>query len=153
MRWSKLKQLVEERFAPSVSGRVRLFVTRYKGEDDNAGRWAIRFDGREVEGLSDLSSRWRQEQLQAGGRSADEARAIRMSEGTHDLRQFYRSLEDYLNLSIEDALSSPDVLARSLALLDRRTGKRRLRQVSPTGLHPLEAACLAFRRKAEGLAD
>ena len=151
MRWSKLKKRVEERMAPSVAGRVRLFVTRYKGEEEDVGRWAIRFDGREVEGLSELTSRWRQEQLRAGGRSADEARGIQLSEGTHDLRQFYRALEDYLNLSIEEALASPDVLIRSLALLDRRTGKRRLRQVSAAGLHPLEATCLAFRRRAENI--
>jgi hypothetical protein len=153
VRWSKLKKLMEARFAPSVAGRVELFVTRYKGEEEDVGRWAVRFDGREVEGLSERTARWRRELLQAAGRSTDEAQAVQIGEGTHNLPQFYRGLEEYLNLSIDEALASPDVLIRSLALLDRRTGKRRLRQFSFAGLHPLEAACLAFRRRAEHIRD
>jgi hypothetical protein len=140
---------VETRFAASVAGRVELFVTRYKSQEGEVGRWAIRFDGREIEGLSERSSRWRQERLETDSRSSSEAAAIQRSEGTHDLHQFYRALKESLNLSVEDAMASPDVLIRSIALLDRRMGKRRLRQLSRSGQPPLEAACLAFRCRAE----
>jgi hypothetical protein len=60
MQWSKLKQLVEDRFAEALRGRVSIFVTRYRRSHDEQGRWAILVDGREVVGMGDIPS-WAEE--------------------------------------------------------------------------------------------
>src|SRR4051794_27003772 len=49
MRWSKVKQLVEERFAPSLHGRVEVHSTRYYS---GQGRGWITIDKREVADMS-----------------------------------------------------------------------------------------------------
>ena len=51
MRWTKLKQITEERFAPSVRDRVQVGVTRYRRAHDAEGRWDVTIDGVQVGGL------------------------------------------------------------------------------------------------------
>lgn len=152
MRWSKLRQRVEGRLAPSVAGRVRLFVTRYNNPEDAAGRWAIRIDGDEIAGLSEYTAKYRRGRLRLAGHTAGDVDALQASEGSHDVEQFYRSLQDYLNMSIDEALGRDDPLIRALALLDARLGKRRLRVLWGVKCRSrLEAACLNLRCAAEGI--
>ena len=47
--WSDAKRKLEQDFlAPSLRGRVQYFMTRYTHAHDEAGRVAIRVDGREA---------------------------------------------------------------------------------------------------------
>ena len=48
MPWTKLKKQVEQRFAPSVAGRVELRTTSYRHAHDFAGRGWITVDKAEV---------------------------------------------------------------------------------------------------------
>jgi hypothetical protein len=60
----------------------------------------------------------------------------------------------YLSLSIDDALTSPNYVARALAMLDRRFGRRRLRVWEPTAeQHKLVVRMYRLRCEAEGLKD
>jgi hypothetical protein len=56
MHWSKLRQLVEKRVAPSLAGRVGVMVTRYRHSHDQEGRWAIVVDGEEIGGFDTIST-------------------------------------------------------------------------------------------------
>jgi hypothetical protein len=152
IRWSKLKRDVEARFAPSVSSRVSLFMTGYRIHRNEAGRWSLIIDGEEVVGAGDCSA-WRADPLINGGdyaprESLDRARATALQ----DRNGVLRSLHEYLSMSVEAAIESPDLLIRCLGVLDRRFGKRRLvlRAATPD-LHPTERRCLDFRCKAEGM--
>lgn len=146
-RWSKPKREVESRFAESVAGRVSIFMTGYHGTHNESGGWAIRIDGIEVGGIGDRTS-W---QRYRGVARADRDAGLR-GEGLHERDMVYRSLREYLSLSIDYALASPDALIRSLALLDHRTGKARLRKLitSPPD-NPMERYCLEFRCDVEGI--
>ncbi len=52
-------------------------------------------------------------------------------------------------MTIEAALESNDVLIQSLALLDKRVGKRRLKKIEPEELHPLARKLFGERISAD----
>ena len=59
MRWSKTKQLMEERIAPSLKGRVAYTVSSYRFAHDKSGRANLTVDTVEVFNLSkDTPIRW-----------------------------------------------------------------------------------------------
>ena len=57
----------------------------------------------------------------------------------------------YLSMNIDDALTSDHPLIIALAMLDRRVGKRKLRELNQAKMHPLAKALLELRLKAEGV--
>lgn len=70
------------------------------------------------------------------------------------MEQFVDSLGTFLQLPIEDCLSSDDAVVRAMAFLDARLGKRRLAgfkvDLLPT---EIERACLRARLDAEELSS
>lgn len=169
MQWSRLKHLVEERFAPTIRSRVSLQQARYRYTLEEVGRVWIAIDGREIASFdtssyvgkrADLSAQIRDarglrpygdpgghaEYLQADA----EAEAILLRSGEYDDYHALADLEAFLSMSIESALTSPSPLLRALAVADGRVGKRRLRTLAalPTE-HPLVRALLTLRCEAE----
>jgi hypothetical protein len=58
--------------------------------------------------------------------------------GDFSRQELYKACWAFIHdLTIEAALESNDVLTQSLALLDKRVGKRRLQKIDPEELHPL----------------
>ncbi len=53
MQWSKIKERVEEQFAPSLNDRVEMRYTRYRIMKGEYGRGWITVDGRELIEMSD----------------------------------------------------------------------------------------------------
>jgi hypothetical protein len=160
VRWSKLKQLVEARMADSLDGRVELHVARYTQAHDGDGRAWITIDKREIVNFCDyawMNQRWsrREEyaEVSASGSSADAmARRSLADEGVFSHYLFVRALEDYLNMSIDDAIASQNGIIRAFGFLDQRCGKRRLRLIE---LEPSTPAfvreLLDLRRAVEGI--
>jgi len=162
MKWSKLKRNIEERFANSVKDRVAIFSTQYNKPESSSGRAWITTDGREVANLSGLES-WStygavyhettptfckthpavEEQDRTAGSLAEKGEFSRF-----DLQS---CCSEYLQLSIEKALTHKSPLIQSLAVLDKRLGKRRLLLIDVAILQPLVRAILEFRLDAEGL--
>src|SRR5262245_18298566 len=139
MRWPKLRQRIEEGMAPALVGRVRVMVTRYHRAADAAGRWAILLDGRQIGGLGDIEaeeerSRLTDEKAMELGVEVSKAqwpaRVMLAAKARHDVGDFCGTLLKYTSTSIDAALASNDGVLRSLAFLDRRMGKRRLRNRS-----------------------
>ena len=65
---------------------------------------------------------------------------------------YYNTLHRYLDLSIDDAHSSPNVVIQALAMLDSRTGKRRLQKLATHDHgHPLIDRLFALRCEVEGI--
>jgi hypothetical protein len=161
MRWSKLRQRIESGIAPSLAGRVRFMVTRYRRAHDAEGRWAVLLDGDEIGGLGCIVADQEQTELLslkaaeldvplAEARSAADQALCAVAH--HTLPMFYGSLSAYLNMSVEAALASSDAVLRSLAILDRRLGRRRLAGIRLSGeASELEVGCLRARLDAEGL--
>jgi hypothetical protein len=135
MRWSRLKTLIEGRFAASLHRRVQLRVTSYRHAHDGEGRGWITLDRKEIfdastvrhyGAFSELNSAL-QEQGLGSTKAHRRARAQLEAEGVYTEWTFWEALEEYLDLSIVSALSSTNVLHRALAMIDRRLGQRRFR--------------------------
>ena len=161
MKWSKLRKLVEETFADSVRGRVQVHTTAYQC---SCGRGWITVDGEEAADLSTLvwwtkhGTAWHES---AGTESfapapvPDEERTPgRLVEpGEFSRFDLHEACWAYLNdVSLSDALASENPLIASLAVLNARVGKNRMRRLRETPLHPLTRALLQFRMEAEGIA-
>jgi hypothetical protein len=166
MRWSKLKQLVEQRFADSLNGRVEVHSTRYYSGE---GRGWITVDKHEVADFSTLgffAQAYQRAKEQAGTDFTDpdaeeqaryykalrEEQAALRNEGALRQADYHRLLWDSLALSIDDASGSEAVLIRALAMLDRRLGKRRLRAFRlRDNEHPLVRQFYLLRCESEGI--
>jgi hypothetical protein len=170
MRWSKLKQRIEQGFADSVRGRIEIWNTRYRAAHDDEGEAWITVDKARVHSMGSLTylvaSYEKSSQLQRerdcldyrddGKRAAylacaDEAEQDLASEGVIPLWTFNKSLFDYLNMSIDDVLRSDQTVLRALGMLDKRLGKRRLRQMDVSSEPELVQRFFQLRCVFEGI--
>jgi hypothetical protein len=151
MRWTQLKKRIEDSFADAVRGRVELWSTRYRHAHDGAREVWITIDGVRVSSMACWSydqyvgtiarqlrverncTNWRDEEQSPGYRQAfQEAEDAARDNEILDPCSVHESLFEYLNLSHTKALKSSSPIVRSLAVLDRRFGKRRLMAFDPT---------------------
>jgi hypothetical protein len=155
MIWSKLKKTTESLLADSLRGRIKYHLTRYgPGESYIMNRGWITFDKREIISFSTIK-RDREEYKLTGKWWSDDPEALeRLLKANLFTRQEYvAALEDYVNLKIEDALQSSDLLVRAFAMFDRRLGKRTLRNmVLGEKEHPLIIKFYRIRCGVEGIA-
>lgn len=172
MRWSKLKQLVEDRMADSLQHRVQVYSTWYRClGHDRLGRVWITVDKREVASMSDLpyyiDYRDLAEQIRMTVGATDyrdpaqqrelsaassKAETILHHQGRYSRPQAHAMLKMYMSQTIDDALHSDEMLIRALAMLDNRVGKRRLRTLQlADDEHPLVRQFYELRCEAEGI--
>jgi hypothetical protein len=157
MRWSNLKAKTEAFFAPSLHGRVELRATSYRGAHDETGRGYITVDGKEVWNMCSLRF-WAAEYPKIEEIRKEEQISARAAQILTDsqlekegvLSQWdYRTLENYCTSSIESNLLSANPLAKSLAVLDSRVGKRRLEKLDISADHPMVQCFFKLRCEAE----
>jgi hypothetical protein len=60
-----------------------------------------------------------------------------------------RSCWDYLHSNLNESLKSGDPFVSSLAVINAKVGRQRLRRTAMLELHPLTRAMLEFRLEAE----
>lgn len=139
--WSSMRrQLEQENICESLKGRIQYFVTRYRKSHDEEGRVAIQLDGQEV-----FKSCYYDWCIMRSQVAEDFVELEKVSEsfqehwdnihletenrGSFDQYTFYEAFYYYQNHSIENCLASERALVRLLAILDKRTGKRRLQKL------------------------
>lgn len=155
MRWTKVRKLVEDRFAPSIAGRVHFHSTRYG--QCSCGRGWITIDGHEVADLNTLLA-WPNfgsvghPMDQHGHPVIDDAARvpgalIEPGEFTRD--DLHEACWEFLHSSLNSSVSSTNPLVKSLAILDAHVGAQRLKRIQSEDLHPLARAILEFRILAE----
>ena len=136
--WSGLNKWLCERLCEELKGRITYFLTRYHKVHDSYGRAAILLDGKELARFSWVEQ-YRQEQ-QVSAKYAEDR-----SKGWFDLYDemkpawdktctycewdFLSAVLEFRNLSIQDALNSEDYIIKSIAILDKRVGKRTLQKI------------------------
>ena len=150
MRWSKLKQITEARFAPRVRGRVRIWTTEYRYDLSGLhteGRSWITVDGETV-----VNMHRHQTAVAPDGGYVWLYSGDRHRHNVHDRYDLLQAAWAMQTLSINAALASSDGVMRALALLDARVGVRRLRDLDPADEKPLAATLLAFRQGVERVA-
>lgn len=127
--WQGMKHKLEQEYlAAALKGRVEYFVTRYRNLHDHEGRAAIIVDGQEVI-KGNFCNIIKHENLLPKKMFQEEWNLLNETTvdlGMFDQRSFYLSFEIFDNQSIEKSLESSNLLVRIFAILDRRTGKRRL---------------------------
>ena len=167
MIWSKTKKALEGLLADSVKAHVQFHITSYgPGHSSTMNRGWITWDKQELVSFSNIVH-W-----QAAERFAEALRAEHEGEPGNEYRSYHATAEvivseaqrvfsrdafedavdRYLTLSIDDALIDPSPIVRALAMLDRRLGKRRLKElVMDDQTHPLVKLLYTRRCDAEGL--
>jgi hypothetical protein len=159
MKWSKLKKTAESLLADSLRDRVQYHVTRYGGphlSQDMTRAW-ITFDKEELADFSTMKWLYNyyrlaheirevnhcqdyldESQKEGYYASYQQADTIMDQQGIYSRQGFIEALEVYLQMSIEEAISSDNTIIRAISMLDRRVGKRRLRQIEFSETeHPL----------------
>ncbi|HLG64170.1 MAG TPA: hypothetical protein VKY19_19655 [Ktedonosporobacter sp.] len=138
MIWSKLKKAVETLMADAVKAHLQVHLTHYgSGKTYIMNRAWVTWDGKEVSTFSTIQWCNARESLAArisgDGEQRfhyecyEQAEKLLEQQGLYPCESFLAALENYVSLSIEDALHSPNALIRAWAMFDRRLGKRRLR--------------------------
>lgn len=126
MIWSKLKKTVERLLADSLQGWVEFHITRYgPGVSYMMNRGWVTFDKQEI--LSSSTIKWIREHFKLTGKwvSHDPQIAEQLRrEQVYTRDEFLEALGDYVQCSIDDALTSSNPFLRAFAMLDRRVGKR-----------------------------
>ncbi|HEY0627647.1 MAG TPA: hypothetical protein VGD10_13090 [Allosphingosinicella sp.] len=146
MRWSKLRTLVRERLADSVADRVDIHSARY-GACGCGHAW-ITLDGKVIANFC-TRAKYVALGLEPGKPNRKQIYAL-ADFGEFSRQDAYEACWAFVHeLSAEQALGDEDPLVQSLAMLDRRVGKRRLRALDEASLHPLARRLLLIRLEAE----
>ncbi|MEV5026906.1 SF0329 family protein [Paenibacillus sp. LPE1-1-1.1] len=134
MQWNKLKKQLDSRVSHSLKRRVVFHSTSYRGTHDQVGKAWITFDNEMIQDFCTINR---------------ENKRITLATGIHNQYEFYYAVEEYLGLSINEALASTNPIIRALSILDRRLGKRRL--ISIRDDHPIVNKLLIIRILVEYL--
>ena len=155
MRWSKLKQLVEANFAPSLKGRIALHSTVY-GDSTCGHAWLV-LDGDVIANFCSRAHYNRfgfilapPEGYALTGEQARRHAGQMVDYGEISQQDIYAACWAYVHdMNFDEALASDDAFIQSLAVLDRRLGKRRYKAVEAALTHPLPTKLLRTRLDAE----
>ncbi len=142
MRWTKARKELESRLADNLRGRVKYFVTNYRKSHDQMGRASIVVDSKEIINMCAIKAEMEEFKLERKldasldlddmGDSErinyiyDLAEEKLRAENIYHQYDFYQAVDEFLNIPIEEAQESSNNLIKILAILDKRTGRRRL---------------------------
>jgi hypothetical protein len=135
MQWSKLKSRVKSFVCPELQDVIDFHVTQYRRAHSWISESWITINGERV---FDCGSRtyFMASRLELGRRiQAKEATAWEIVKNTlaeqeiHEPEEMGSAMREYLDLSIEEAICSTNPFIKALAIVDRRIGKRRLKEL------------------------
>lgn len=142
MRWSKLKHRIEENFAGKLKSHISIHSAAY-GNCSCGHAW-LTLDG---DILANFCTRAYYNRYIYGDRDSENGLGPEQEKkynnqfveyGELSRQDVYGACWDYIHeLKFDDALLSDNPLVQSLAVLDKRLGKRRYKTVIESDLHPL----------------
>ena len=162
MRWTKLKSLVESRMSPALKKRVAIHSAAY-GNCSCGHAW-LAVDGEAIANFctrafwnrangnfENKNGRWITDSpVPSYVRHSQQKKYGEMEYGEMSRQDVFKSCWEFIHdLGIDAALNSEDPLIQSLAVLDERAGKARLKKLNKSGLHPLASRLLNIRLDAE----
>jgi hypothetical protein len=147
MRWTKLKQLVEQGFAKSLAKRLTINSAAY-GACTCGHAW-LALDKIVIANFC-TRAYWNHRM----GYPPEHPNKMYVDQfasyGEMSRQDAYKACWDFVHsLPINDALHDTDPLIQTLAVVDGRLGKRRLSEIDPATLHPLARTLLLERLRAE----
>lgn len=154
MKWSKLKQLVEQRVTSALQNRFAINSTAYGActcghlwitiDKEVVANFCTRAFWNSNPSFSHEKKKYVVGSIPAGvGHKYDKQL---VDYGELSRQDAYESCWEFVHkLSIEEALNSEDPLIQTLAVIDSRVGKRRLDKIDPETIHPLARKLLLMR--------
>ena len=145
-KWSKVKKKIESFICDSLKDRIQFTVTNYRKAHDQTGRAFIIVDKKDIFNMCTLSSNnalYTKEQEimvqqnieydvyneQQNVDIQTQAHEMIMADGIFSQYDFFDIVEEYLNLPIDKALISDNILIKVLTIIDKRVGKRTLKKM------------------------
>jgi hypothetical protein len=148
MKWSKLRKELKDRLANNLKDRFDYHLITYKNSTGYLGRAWITWDGVEILNFSNQDT-WNEFQsysnelaqthyishnkLKATQRTEGEI----MEKGEFSKYDFAENAFLFLNLNIQEAIKSQNPIAKALAVVDKRIGKRTLNTLDKEQNHPI----------------
>lgn len=123
MRWSKLKQLIEDRFSEDLKNRLSIISTKYHQSKNEYGEVILELDKKKIYSASE----WSAYKKTNGNYYNDKVKY--QSEGISTEYDAPQLLFDSLSMSLEEMLEHHDLLIRAIAVSDKRLGKRRIEKI------------------------
>ncbi len=137
--WSGLSKQLSECLCEGLKGKITYFLTSYHEVHNSYGRAAIRLDGKEM-----ISFPWMERYHQEAAiselyesspkSSLPEIEAAMKQRWDADLTycdmDFLEAALQFRNMTIRQALASENGIIRILAIMDRRVGRRTLKQIA-----------------------
>jgi len=157
MRWSGLRKKLESNFASALGSRVSIHSTRYG--NCTCGRAWITLDKVTIANFCTRAFFVCEYFDQHTPPSKDEhARRDKnyknqlVDYGEISRQGIYEAAWSFVHdTAFDDALKSNCPFTQSLAVLDKRLGKRRMQKMAELVTHPLPKKLLEIRMKAEGM--
>ena len=148
MRWTKVRKLVHDSFADSVRGRVKVNITNLPRAPHSRSRqgWIT------VDGMTVAHAGTQTVTLSLPiAHETQPPQVVTLDNIPWDpmFGELQNSCWQYLQSSLNDSLRSSDPFVSSLAVLNGKVGRTRLRRALTWELHPLTRAMLNFRLEAE----
>lgn len=140
--WSGLNKQLNELLCDSLKNRISYFLTRYHEVHNSYGRASIKLDGKELvvfswinmcKQESDAHDRWKTTDVYDS--DAPDLMSKWEKEGTFCDWDFLQAATDFIQAPIADALKSDNCLIRIFAILDRRVGKRTIKQIQESEIY------------------
>ncbi|WP_020411246.1 SF0329 family protein [Microbulbifer variabilis] len=158
MQWSKLKKRIEENFADSIKGRIEVFTTAYRRQDETARSWVV-IDGKQEVSLTDCNSWWEQGAYFHELTPTDCLTHKTVNDSERTEGNLYEAGEfssydfkimcfESLNISAQDCIKSEHPLLRVIGVLHRKLGKAKVKEMQKDS-HPMVAYFAKFRMQAE----
>jgi len=151
MQWSQLKKRIQEKIADPVRNRIDFGSTCYRKSHDQEGRGWISVDKTEILNLSSIKFDIEQyrKAREEGRRDYENISRDLHGKNLFSQRDLHESLFQYLNLSIDEIISSENHIIRAVGMLDSRLGKRRLKSLDTSGEHDLVRRLYLLRCEAD----
>lgn len=164
-KWSKAKKRLKSFIREPLQPRVDFQVINYRNAHDQLGRAVITVD--KVEKLSmctitaEREEYYRERAIRRNLNNFDfdnvgfnreiqeQAHQQLKKEGIYAQYDFFTTLEQFFDSSIEESLKSSDSLMKILCLLDRRVGKRTLRNMKESILEENEVVRYFYELRCE----
>ena len=138
--WSGLNKQLHECLCDPLKDRISYFLTSYHEVHNSYRRASIRMDGKELVVFSWINTIRQEvdacERAKEAGVYDSEAPDLKSkweAEGVLSDWDFIQAATDFLQMPIADELESDNCLIRIFAVLDRRAGRRTIRQIQESG--------------------
>ena len=132
MQWSKAQKKFELLLAPSLKNRLKVHITEYRNTSGfDLGRGWLTLNGDEIVSVMIPSFYSKNFYFR-----------------TNTLN-FGEAIIEYVNLNIQEIKKSQDELINGFIFLDRRIGKRYIKNINLSSLHPFARVTYLLRCEVE----